>query len=139
MQDVWVGGVIGVRSSSIRSAWSVTAKLAAVEVFSILRMEVGDSFVEVAVFGAHLEAVAAFEKTIVNLWIGDVGTGELRICGLPPKLREPRNCLAVQSAVDAWIARDIGNIEVCQQIVGTDIYRRLSALRPRKSQPKLQN
>jgi hypothetical protein len=95
VQDVGVRGVVGIRGGAVRSAWSVTAKLAGVKVFSVLRVEVRDRLVKVAVFGAYFEAVAAFEKTVVDFGVGDVRTGELRIRGLPSELREPRDSLAV--------------------------------------------
>ncbi len=90
------------------------------------------AIVEVPVFGADLEAVTAFYKAVVDLGIGDVGTRELRIRGLPSKLRVSGNSLAVEAAVDARIARDVGDVEIRQQIVGADVDRRLAARRPRK-------
>src|ERR1700722_17950997 len=131
--------MVGIGSGSVGSAGCVAAELASIEVFSVLGMEVGDGLVEVAVFEAYLDAVTTFEKAVVDLGVGDVGTGELRVRGLATELREACNGLAVETTVDAGIAWNIGDVEVCEQIVGADVYGRLAALRPGESEAKLQN
>jgi hypothetical protein len=86
VQDVGGGGIGRIGGGSVGCTGSVATELASVEIFSVLRVEVGDGLVEVAVFEAYLEAVTAFEKTIVDLGIGNVGTGELRVRGLAAEL-----------------------------------------------------
>jgi hypothetical protein len=106
------------------------AELAGVGVGAELWMEVRDSDLKVAVLVTKVEAVAALQVTVVDLWIRQIRISELWIRRLAPELREAGDTLGVQPARDARIRGDVRNVEVRQQIIRTEIYRALAARGP---------